>query len=102
MRMLVYSKKCTRCDIAVAMGKEPMKHEYCPHNYLTESSKAMKSSDVLDLTKDLNTLGIGVELLLLMMISLCVHTFIMLVTKEMLNCPFISTSLNSCMICLTV
>ena len=45
--MLVYSKKCTKCDIAVAMGEEPMDHENCVQNYRTGSSKAMEASAAL-------------------------------------------------------
>ena len=30
IRFLVYSKKCSVCDAAIAMGEEPQQHEDCP------------------------------------------------------------------------
>ena len=59
--MLVYSKKCTKCDVAVAMGESPMEHDDCPCNYRTGSSKAMKASAALDMVVELHDLGIGIE-----------------------------------------
>ena len=59
--MLVYSKKCTKCDVAIAMGEEPQDHEDCPRNYLTGSSKAMEASAALDLYLQLAGKGIGIE-----------------------------------------
>ena len=32
VRMLVYSKKYTRCDVALVIGEESMEHEDCPRN----------------------------------------------------------------------
>ena len=61
VRMLVYSKKCTKCDIAIAMGEEAMEHENCPRNYRTGSSKAMEASAAFDMVLQLHDLGIGIE-----------------------------------------
>ena len=58
---LVYSKKCSKCDAAVAMGEEPMAHENCPRNYLTGSSKAMEASAALQLLVALHDRGISIE-----------------------------------------
>ena len=33
--MVVYSKKCTVCNIAIVIGEEPMNHDNCIHNYST-------------------------------------------------------------------
>ena len=54
-------KKCTKCDVAVAMGESPMEHDDCPCNYRTGSSKAMKASAALDMVVKLHDLGIGIE-----------------------------------------
>ena len=59
--MLVYSKKCTKCDIALAMGEETMEHEDCVRNYRTGSSKAMEASAAPDMINQLHAKGIGVE-----------------------------------------
>ena len=59
--MVVYSKKCTVCDIAIAMGEEPMEHDNCVRNYRTGSSKAMEASAALQLILDLHSKGVGVE-----------------------------------------
>ena len=59
--MIVYSKKCTTCDIALAMGEEPMDHEDCVRNYTTGSSKAMEATAALELIIALDGQGIGVE-----------------------------------------
>ena len=59
--MIVYSKKCTTCDIALAMGEEPMDHEDCVRNYKTGSSKAMEATAALELIITLDGQGIGVE-----------------------------------------
>jgi hypothetical protein len=61
VRQIVYSKKCSICDVAVAMGEEPQDHEDCPRNYQTGSSKAMEATAALDLVLELHKLGIGVE-----------------------------------------
>ena len=47
----MYSKKYTKCDVALAMGEDPMEHEDCPRNYKIGSSKAMEA-----------TAGIGVSI----------------------------------------
>ena len=59
--MIVYSKKCTKCDIAVAMGEDAMDHEDCVRNYRTGSSKAMEASAALDMINKLHLKGVGVE-----------------------------------------
>ena len=59
--MVVYSKKCTICDIAIAMGEEPMEHEDCVRNYRTGSSKAMEATAALELILMLHGKGISVE-----------------------------------------
>ena len=59
--MVVYSKKCTTCDIAIAMGEEPMDHDDCVRNYKTGSSKAMEASAALELIVILHAQGISVE-----------------------------------------
>ena len=59
--MLVYSKKCTKCNIALAMGEETMEHKDCVRNYRTGSSKAMEASAALDMINQLHTKSIGVE-----------------------------------------
>ena len=59
--MVVYSKKCTVCDIAIAMGEEPMEHEDCVRNYRTGSSKAMEATAALELILDLHSKRVGVE-----------------------------------------
>lgn len=59
--MLVYSKKCTKCDVAIAMGKEPQDHEDCPRNYLTGSSKAIEASAALDLYLQVAAKSIRIE-----------------------------------------
>ena len=61
VRYIVYSKKCTKCDIAVAMGNEPMEHEDCPRNYKTGSSKAMEATAAYELILDLHRIGVSVE-----------------------------------------
>ena len=48
--LTVYSKKCSVCDVAIAMGKEAQEHEDCPRNYLTGSSKVMEATAALDLS----------------------------------------------------
>ena len=59
--MIVYSKKCTTCDIAIAMGEEPMENDDCVRNYRTVSIKAMDASAVLQLILDLHSKGIRIE-----------------------------------------
>ena len=59
--MIVYSKKYTTCDIALAMGEEPMDHEDCVRNYKTGSSKTMEATAALELIITLDGQGIGVE-----------------------------------------
>ena len=59
--MIVYSKKCTTCDIALAMGEEPMDHDDCVRNYKTGSSKAMEATAALELIINLDGQGISVE-----------------------------------------
>ena len=59
--MIVYSNKCTICDIATIMREEPMEHNYRVHNYMTGSSKAIGASVVLELILSLYSQGISVE-----------------------------------------
>ena len=61
IRHIVYSKKCSVCDVSVAMGEEPQQHDDCPRNYRTGSSKAMEATAALDLILELHELGVGVE-----------------------------------------
>ena len=61
IKMLVYSKKCTVCDVSIAMGEEPMQHDDCPRNYHTGSSKAMEASAAFEMVVELHDQGIGVE-----------------------------------------
>ena len=61
IEMIVYSKKCTTCDIAIAMGEEPMEHDDCVRNYRTGSSKAMEASAALQLILNLHSRGIRIE-----------------------------------------
>ena len=61
IEMLVYSKKCTKCDVALAMGEVLMEHEDCPRNYLTGSSKAMEVSAALEIILELDKKGVSVE-----------------------------------------
>ena len=61
VQFLVYSKKCSICDVAIALGEEPQDHEDCPRNYRTGSSKAMEASAALDLVKQFHALGIDIE-----------------------------------------
>ena len=58
--MTVYSKKYSRCDVAIATGLDPMDHEDYPRNYKTGSSKTMEASATLELIKELRVLGVGV------------------------------------------
>ena len=58
---IVYSKKCSVCDVSIAMGEEPQQHDDCPRNYRTGSSKAMEATAALDLILELHELGVGVE-----------------------------------------
>ena len=30
VQMILYSKKCSKCDVAIVMGEEPQEHENCP------------------------------------------------------------------------
>ena len=46
---VMYSKKCTKCDVVISMGEEPMEHDDCPRNYTTGSSKAMEASAALEI-----------------------------------------------------
>lgn len=59
--MIMYSKKCTTCDIAIAMGEEPMDHDDCVRNYKTGSSKGMEASAALELIINLHERGISVQ-----------------------------------------
>ncbi len=59
--MIVYLKKCTICDIDVAMGGEPMEHKDYIHNYRTCLSKAIEASAALKLIIALSRQGIGVK-----------------------------------------
>ena len=59
--MLVYSKKCTVCDVSIAMGETPMQHDDCPRNYQTGSNKAMEASAAFEMVNELHDQGIGVE-----------------------------------------
>ena len=63
--MIVYSKKCTKCDIAIKMGEEPMDRGDCVRNYKTGSSKAMEASTALELIINLHERGISVQVIVL-------------------------------------
>jgi len=58
--MVVYSKKCTVCNIVIAMSDEPIDDDVYIHNYRTGSSKAIKASAALRLILDLHSRGVGV------------------------------------------
>ena len=60
---LVYLKKCSKCDAAVAIGEEPMAHENCPRNFLTGSSKAMEASAAHQLLVELHDCGVVIEII---------------------------------------
>ena len=61
VRMLVYYKKWTRYDVALAMGETPIDHEDYPRKYKTGSSKAMEDSATLNMILELYILGVRVE-----------------------------------------
>ena len=52
--MLVYSKKCTKCDVYIALREYPIDHEECLRNYLISSSKAMEVSAAIDIIVELH------------------------------------------------
>ena len=43
------------------LGKDGLDHDDCPHNYLTDSGKAMETSAALALLLQLYTLGVEIE-----------------------------------------
>ena len=51
--MLVYFKKCSKCDPLIALGEDPLEREYFPRNYTSGSSKAAEAA-ALDLIVELH------------------------------------------------
>ena len=62
--MVVYSKKYTVCNIAIAMGEEPMYHNTCICNYRTGSRKFMEASAAFRLILALHSRGVDVEFII--------------------------------------
>ena len=61
MVMIIYSKKCSACDISIVMGEEPQECDDCPRNYKVGLSKVMEETAALDLVVELYAMGAGAE-----------------------------------------